>query len=437
MRRALSCLVGIVLAVTLVAAPAVATESDDLWYGVDEDGEPTITLYFVFSTTCPHCQAAMRFVESLEETRPWLEVWWVAADQEADQAVIATVLEAAEATGQQIQVVPTFMYCEKMATGYDNAEGSGAELASGLHVCHDSRVLAVMPATTEAPAAVDVPGVGTVEAASVSLPVFTVVVAALDAFNPCAFFVLLFLLSLLVHTRSRRRMAAIGGLFVLISGALYFVFMAAWLNLFLVVGHLRWITVAAGALAIVLGVLNAKDALLSGAGPSTSIPESAKPSLFGRMRSLITVDRALPVFGATIALAVAANSYELLCTAGLPMVFTRVLTLSDLATPAYYGYLALYNLVYVLPLLAIVAGFVWLLGARKLQPSEGRTLKLLSGTMMIGLGGVLLLAPDSLQRMGIALAVIGGALVITLFITAIDRASRSDRPRRHRPSATP
>ena len=91
----------------------------------------------------------------------------------------------------------------------------------------------------------------------------------------------------------------------------------------------------------------------------------------------------------TTVLAIAANSYELLCTAGLPLVFTRVLTLNDLSTPTYYGYLVLYNVVYVVPLLLIVAGFVLTLGRRKLQEAEGRFLKLMSGLMMLGLDNIL------------------------------------------------
>ena len=73
-----------------------------------------------------------------------------------------------------------------------------------------------------------------------SLPAFTIAIAALDSFNPCAFFVLLFLLSLLVHAGSRRRMLAIGSLFILVSGVVYFAAMAAWLNLFTMVGICRW-----------------------------------------------------------------------------------------------------------------------------------------------------------------------------------------------------
>ncbi|MBZ0141962.1 MAG: hypothetical protein K8F56_00165, partial [Rhodocyclaceae bacterium] len=76
------------------------------------------------------------------------------------------------------------------------------------------------------------PLIGEVDAATLSLPLLTLTVAALDAFNPCAFFVLLFLLSMMAHQKSRARMLAVGGIFVLFSGLMYFAFMAAWLSLF-------------------------------------------------------------------------------------------------------------------------------------------------------------------------------------------------------------
>ncbi|MGI9528726.1 MAG: hypothetical protein ACR2NG_03370, partial [Acidimicrobiia bacterium] len=279
----------------------------------------------------------------------------------------------------------------------------------------------VVTTTTVEEVAVAIPGVGDLRSSSVPLPVFTVLVAGLDAFNPCAFFVLLFLLSLLVHARNRTRMAIIGVVFVVMSGLLYFVFLAAWLNLFLVTDNLRWVTLAAGGLAVVLGTISAKDYFAPGAGPSTSIPDSAKPGLYARTRRLVLAEHMVPVVGATVALAVVANSYELLCTAGLPMAFTRVLTLNELPTPAYYSYLALYVAVYVVPLLAIVGGFVWTLGSRKLQPGEGRTLKLLSGSMMLGLGIVLLFAPHLLEQVGTAVLVVGGAVAVTIAVVLIDQ----------------
>ena len=235
----------------------------------------------------------------------------------------------------------------------------------------------------------------------------------LDAFNPCAFFVLLFLLSLLVHARSRLRIAVVGGIFVLFSGLLYFAFMAAWLNAFLLFRELRLVTALAGALAVVLGALQLKDAFGWQRGPSLSIPAGARPGLFGRVRGLVGADSWLALLTGTVLLAITANSYELLCTAGFPLVFTRILTLAELPTRVYYLYLALYNVVYVLPLAVVVALFAATLGSRKLRESEGRALKLLSGVMMASLGVLLLVAPDALQRVGAALALLAAAVAAT------------------------
>jgi uncharacterized membrane protein HdeD (DUF308 family) len=104
------------------------------------------------------------------------------------------------------------------------------------------------------------------------------------------------------------------------------------------------------------------------------------------------------MLASTVLLAIVANSYELLCTAGFPMVYTRVLTLAELETWQYYAWLAAYNVIYVIPLLAIVIVFVRTMGARKLSESEGRILKLVSGFMMLGFGLLLLVAPQMLTN---------------------------------------
>ncbi|MEN8239567.1 MAG: thioredoxin family protein, partial [Actinomycetota bacterium] len=356
-RRWLGVVLMVVVSLVLAAGSATAATDpgDDTWHHTNADGEVVIDLYFVYSSTCPHCLRALPFVEDIDDSIPWLNVVWLQADS-GDPEVETVALATAAEIGETISGVPTFMFCNTMMSGYDDAEGVGADVVSGLEACHESYAAQAPPPSTTTTMAheVAVPGVGTVAASSVPLPVFTVIVAGLDAFNPCAFFVLLFLLSLLVHARNRTRMAMVGVTFVVISGVLYFVFMSAWLNVFLVTSQLAWITAAAGVVAISLAVLNLKDYARPGSKGSLSIPETAKPGLFNRMRGLVSDDRFVPVLGATVALAIVANSYELLCTAGLPMVFTRVLTLNDLSTPGYYGYLALYNMIYVIPLLGIV-----------------------------------------------------------------------------------
>jgi thiol-disulfide isomerase/thioredoxin len=408
---------------------AVLAGSEDVeWTTVADDGSARVHLYFFWSSTCPHCMKAKPFIESLTRKYDWLELHSYPADR-ASQELVKTADRLEQAVGEPIQGVPAFFFDNKLVTGYGGDSTTGAEIEQGLldtksraeGVNGDAGAVTTDKAEGET---VNVPVFGDISSSQVSLPVFTLVLGLLDAFNPCAFFVLLFLLSLLAHARSRSRMATIGGLFVVISGVVYFVFMAAWLNIFLLVGPLRVVTVIAGIVAIVMALINVKDFFWFKRGVSLTMPDEAKPRLFARMRTLTRASSFPAIILGTVTLAIAANSYELLCTAGFPMVFTRVLTLNDASTATYYLYLALYNVIYVLPLAAIVAVFVRRFGTRKLTEREGRVLKLLSGTMMLGMGTVLVAAPDLLNNMGTAILLLVGAILATTVITVIERRYR-------------
>jgi hypothetical protein len=201
--------------------------------------------------------------------------------------------------------------------------------------------------------------------------------------------VLLFVLALLVNLHSRTKMLLIAGTFVAVSGLAYFVFMAAWLNVFLVLGHSRSLEVALGLVAIAVGAVNAKDFVALGRGPSLSIPASARPGVQARVRRIVQAENLPAALGGAVVLAVVVNAIELACTAGLPAVYTRILTLRALPTWQYYGYLALYDLAYVFDDGVMLAIAVVTLGRRKLQERAGRWLKLVSGIVMLVLGAAL------------------------------------------------
>jgi hypothetical protein len=205
--------------------------------------------------------------------------------------------------------------------------------------------------------------------------------------------VLLFLLSLLVHVQSRAKMLLIGGTFVVVSGVVYFAFMAAWLNLFLLVGLSRATQIGLGGFAVLVGAMNVKDFFAFGRGVSLSIPAVAKPGMYARIRRILQAEHLPGALAGVMVLAVLVNTIELLCTAGLPAVYTRILTLRQLPWWAYYGYLSLYNVAYMLDDSLILLLAVVTLGRRKLQEKEGRWLKLLSGMVMLGLGIVLMVQP--------------------------------------------
>ena len=387
-----------------------------------------ITLFW--GDGCPHCEKEKEFLKGLVKKHPGLtvrdyEVW----RNKENAAIYKRVLQAA---GLKQAGVPGTVVGVSVFMGFNDQ--TRKDILSAVERCIREGCpdgVAEISKGRLAPAeeggtALTVPFFGRIDPASVSLPVFTVVIGALDSFNPCAFFVLLFLLSMLIHARSRRRMFLIGGVFVFFSGLIYFLFMAAWLNVFLVVGQIAAITVTGGIVALLIGGINVKDFFLFKQGVSLVIPESAKPKLFERMRGLLKAPTLPAMIAGTVVLALSANAYELLCTAGFPMVYTRVLTLHRLTTFQYYQYLVLYNIVYVVPLAVIVSVITITLGTRKLTEWQGRQLKLVSGLMMLSLGAVLIVDPAVLNNVLASIVLLAGVIVVSWIMIVIMKRTRPE-----------
>jgi thiol-disulfide isomerase/thioredoxin len=392
----------------------------------NDPGTRAVTIYYFWGVGCPHCAKAEPFIEKLAAKYPQLRTKSYEVLKNGKNAALYDKM--AKFLGKEAIGVPAFFIGNVMILGF--TEDTGREIEEKVRSCIaqggcDTVVKPGTPVQQETET-VRLPFLGKISASSLSLPVFTIVVAGLDSLNPCAFFVLFFLLSLLLHTHSRKRMALVGGTFVFFSGLVYFLLMAAWLNMFLLVGHLATVTVIAGSVAILISFINIKDFFFFKKGISLVIPEEAKPKLFERMRNLLKTGSLPAMLAGTVVLAGAANSYELLCTAGFPMVFTRVLTLRSLSQAEYYLYLVFYNIVYIIPLLAIVFVFVITLGSRKLTVWQGRVLKLLSGLMMLCLALVLLINPALLNSPLISAAVLIVAVLATTLIIIVTKMIRPD-----------
>jgi glutaredoxin len=336
---------------------------------------------------CPHCASAKAFLSALgpEDLRG---VRVVLRDVGQDEQARSDLERISRAVGAWPPGVPTFLFKDTVLVGFDDSGHTGRALLQLIQ--QDG----ARPAVRDQ---IETQLFGPLNVNRLGLPLFTLALGLLDGFNPCATWVLLFLLSLLVRLQDRRRMALVAGTFVLASGAVYYAFMAAWLNFFLVLGLSNTLRVALGTVALLIGLFNVKDFFAFGRGPSFSIPDSAKPGLYDRMRRVI----AAPTLGlamiSVITLAVLVNFVELLCTAGFPAIYTAVLTQHEPTAVARYAYLGLYILGYMADDALMVGLAVTALSRRKLSERAGRVLKLLAGSVMLLLGLVLLLRPGWLM----------------------------------------
>jgi glutaredoxin len=342
--------------------------------------------------SCPYCQDAYRYFAEVKKQLPNLTVH--KRDIVASNEALAEFREKISEWSIQYPSVPLINVCGNIFIGFDDAIETEIDEIIGRPAVDNPKSHEKKAVKTKPENSISLPLFGDISLNDIGLPLFTIVVGLVDGFNPCAMWVLLFLLSLLVNLKNRKRMAIVAGTFVLISGIVYFALMAAWLNVFLIIGISRWLQIGLGCVALLVSGINIKDFFYFQKGVSLHIPDSAKPELFKRMRAIVTIER-LPValLGITI-LAIAVNLLELVCTAGLPAIYTQILTNQQLEYSEYLAYLGLYNLAYIFDDGILVAIAVITLSKHKLQASHARKLKLVSGLVIGGLGILLLAQPS-------------------------------------------
>ena len=363
------------------------------------DGAEPIDIEVFVRAGCPHCAEAEEFLAQLQREQPALRI--VIHDVSLDLGAMERLQRIAESRGATALRVPAFAVGEQLIVGFSREastdrlirdslarityaggrekEAPGCEVVESLSCGPDAA-----PAKPEA-FAVEFLG-STVSLDKVGLPLFTLVLGLLDGFNPCSMWVLILMISLLAPLNNRPRMFAVAGTFIAVQGAAYFVFMAAWLNLFLLIGLSRPSEIAIAVLALLAGALNLKDYWSFGRGISLSIPASAKPGIYARMRRILQAENMVAALLGTVVLGVLVQIIELMCTSGFPALFTRILTLRQPDSMGYYAYLLLYDVAYMFDDLVILTIGIVTLSQHRLQEREGRWLKLISGLVMVALG---------------------------------------------------
>lgn len=357
---------------------------------------------------CPYCAKAEAFLAALKQEQPELRV--VIRDVLRDPAALERLKRLAETQDAAISV-PAFAVGGQLIIGFPDEATTGQLIRDSLARARPQRhettrtsgsckaenrltceANTPVPAAKPETFAVNFFG-HSVSLDQVGLPLFTLAMGLLDGFNPCSMWVLILMISLLAPMNNRSRMFAIAGTFVAVEGIAYLVFMAAWLNLFLLIGLSRVSEIIIATLALLAGAINLKDFWAFGWGVSLSIPSAAKPGIYARMRRILQAENlAGAIFGAAV-LAILVQIVEFMCTSGFPALFTRILTLKQLDSLSYYGYLLLYDLAYMLDDVVVLAIGIITLSQRRFQEEEGRWLKLVSGLVMVGLGVYLLLVP--------------------------------------------
>jgi len=389
-----------------------------------------VTVYLFYGDGCPHCQHEEAFLDTLEAQgmlrTERLEVWYNPENRKLLQDV-ATRL------GITVSGVPVTVIRDKAFVGWQGDETSGAQLVTLVNALRGGDAPDVvaeirggtvgegetpinapdtiggnvsdtmLDTTSFVPDAVSsafdthaLPSLGGWSVAGMSLPFATAVFGLLDGFNPCAMWALVFLITLLFHMKDRRKMWILGGTFILVSGIVYFLFLAAWLNVMFVLGGLGWMRAVIGLVALGGGGWYLYEWKTAPPAGCVVTNESQKERLLERMRGAIGQKSFLLSLGGIIVVAVLINAVELVCSAGLPAVYTQIIALHDLPFWAYYGYLLLYVLFFMLDDMIVFGAAMATLRLTGINAKYTRISHLIGGILMIIIGMLLIFKPELL-----------------------------------------
>jgi hypothetical protein len=300
-------------------------------------------------------------------------------------------------------VVPLTIVGDYYFTGYNEHIGQEIDYAIERYLetggCENVDNNCVVPEEESEKFIYDLPFLGETDLLSLSLPVLAITIGLVDGFNPCAMWVLVYLISVVITLDDKRKIWLIVGTFVLVSGILYFLFMTAWLNLFLIVGYVRPLTILIGLVALGGAIINLKEFYESRGGPITCKVTSAddKTKTMSSIDNLVNQPLTLTTFIAIVILAFVVNSVEFVCSAALPAVFTQILALGALSFIEYYGYIALYVLAFMFDDLVIFGTVAFAVTHSGLGDKYATACKLIGGIILLLMGIMLLFFPGLLH----------------------------------------
>ncbi|WP_024285778.1 hypothetical protein [Cellulomonas sp. KRMCY2] len=448
----------LVLAATLLggAAPSSASTAPsaaggppravaDTTSAADDDADGSASLgatadvVLFWGDGCPRCETEREWLADVVADHPDLtvtqyEVWFDTDNRELFTA-------AGDELGFTASSVPTTIIGERVWIGWtdpiaeDVAEAidlvtTGQTVPPGVYGTPGAGTCSQDSAECSAQddaVTIDVPLVGEVSLGGRSLLLSTVIIGFVDGVNPCSLWVISVLLTIVVRTASRRRVVVIGTTFLVVTAAMYALYMAGIYSALTVVGYIGAIQVIVAVAAGVFGLVSVKDYFAFKKGLSFTIKDSAKPGIYRRVREAAGQRALIPALAATVVLGVAVSLIETPCTAGFPVLWTGLLQANGVGFAEAAGLFVVYMVPFLLDEMIVFGIAVVTMRATKMQEKHGELLKLVAGVTMLALASAMVLDPALMENPLTALALFLGAFVLAGAIHAVTTRVRRDR----------
>ena len=377
-----------------------------------------LNIYLFHGDGCPHCRDEIAFFDDYLKDKDNIhlykyEVWYDKDNQEK-------IEEVAKITGKEADGIPYLVIGDYVITGYSDGiskkivkriehclenscpDKTGEYLGKALDnndVEEDDNGDTSNANDNYKDEVYNVPILGEISAKDVSIPILAILIGLVDGFNPCAMWILIFLISMLFGMKDKKKMWTLGFTFIITSGVVYFLFMASWLNLASFINKVTLIRSLIGIFAIVFGIVNVYNYFKSrkkDVGCEVTDDKKRK-KIISYIKKIVSEKKfILALFGIMI-LAFLVNLIELLCSLGLPVIFTEVLSLNNLSTTEYILYMLLYIIFFLIDDIIVFVIAMKTLEIKAISNKYTKYSHLIGGIIMLILGVLLILKPEWLM----------------------------------------
>lgn len=381
-----------------------------------QDSDKPVVMHLFYGEGCPHCAKEIDFLD--KKIPEWGEkVEFNKYESYYNSQNAQYFNEALELFQVEQGGVPFLIIGDQYILGYGSDVTTGAEIEALVNYCFENvcedvvtkyilNDVDIVPSVeteeekkVEIPkedVLIDIPLFGSVNLRDFSLPIATILIAFVDGFNPCAMWILIFLITMLVNMKDRKKLYVLGSTFIITSGFVYFLFLSAWFNLFKFIGYVYWIKVIIGIVAIISGIIHLRNGLIT-KGECHSVDNDKRTSLMDRIKKTISEKNyALAILG-MVTLAISVNLVEVVCSAGLPAVYTNLLSSIDLPTVKHYAYILLYVIIFMIDDLAVFFIAIKSLEVVGITRKYSRISGIIGGISILIIGILLIFKPEVLM----------------------------------------
>ncbi|OIO63071.1 hypothetical protein COY26_04855 [Candidatus Woesearchaeota archaeon CG_4_10_14_0_2_um_filter_33_10] len=347
--------------------------------------------------TCPHCTEQKPIFNELKEEMKDINFYSYDASSKEGSALFYRLAAEAGLDTSKL-AVPTIFVEKHPLVGFHSKEQIKQTINECKEKCiadgnHNVSSQEVKSSFKD----FELPFIGRTDLTSFSIPVLAIILGLIDGFNPCAMWILVYLIGLLIGLDDRKKVWIIVGSFVLSSGILYFLFMTAWINLFLLVGYIRTLTILIGLVALGGGIIHLKEYFTTKGSLACEVGgEQSHEKTITKIQKIISQPVSLAIILSIIGLAFVVNSVEFVCSSAIPAVFTQILALSGLSTLQHYAYIGLYTLFFMLDDMIIFSMAAFAISS-SFGEKYAKYCRLIGGIILTLLGFILVFAPQFLR----------------------------------------